>query len=137
MRTRLPRRPFTAAALAVASATLWPALSARADEAVVEIAWGDGGRYARSLNIAPGKFAELCGALAAGTSVPWRFEADQPLDFNIHFHLDKDVRYPARADQVRRADGTLAADAAQAYCWMWTNKSAAVANVKVALERRP
>lgn len=137
MSARTVRKPFVTAALTLVTAAAGLAPAARAgDDALVEIAWGDGGRYARSLAIAPGKFAELCGALAAGAAVPWRFEADQPLDFNIHFHLGKDeVRYPARAAQVRRADGTLAADAAREYCWMWTNKTAAAATVRVELQR--
>ena len=84
----------------------------------------------------PGEFVELCGLLEAGASLQWRFEADPPLDFNIHFHLGKDIRYPARADQARQANGTLAANAAQQYCWMWTHNAAAAASVRVDFERR-
>ena len=130
---RDPPYPF-AAAQAVAAAAFWTVLAARAE--VVDIVWGHEGRFARSLNIAPGEFVELCGLLEAGASLQWRFEADPPLDFNIHFHLGKDVRYPARADQARQADGTLAAHAAEEYCWMCSNNAAAAARVQVDLERR-
>jgi len=124
-----------AACLAAAAAALLPALQARAN--VVDIVWSAAGEYERNLTIAPGKFAEVCGALKTGQSVRWRFVASHGLDFNIHFHEGSEVRYPARADRVRRSKGTLAVDSAQDYCWMWSNKSANTGKVQVHLQNRP
>jgi len=118
-------------AAAAACATLSPAHAE-----LVDIAWNASGEFQRSLNIAPGKFAELCGALKAGESVQWRFEAGDKLNFNIHFHEGKEVRYPARADQVKQSQGLLAVESAQDYCWMWTNKTAAAAGLEVHLQKR-
>ena len=119
-----------AAALVGASllALSWPARSE-----LIEIDWKDDNRFERSVAVAPGKFAELCGPLAAGKTVQWTFDADSELNFNIHYHVGKEVRYPSRMDRVRRSAGDLAVDLAQDYCWMWTNKSAVAAKVAVRL----
>jgi hypothetical protein len=113
---------------------LVPVLQARAE--LVDIVWSTAGEFERQLSIAPGKFAEVCGALKTGQSVQWRFQADRGLDFNIHFHEGNDVRYPARAGGARELQGTLAADSAQDYCWMWSNNSAAAATLRIQLQRR-
>lgn len=101
---------------------------------IVDIAWQDGNRFDPNLTVASGKFAELCGPLAAGKRVSWSFESDADLAFNIHYHLGKAVHYPARQDRVRQAAGDLAVDQAQDYCWMWTNKSATQAKLAVRLQ---
>lgn len=109
------------------------ALPARAE--IVDIAWDAAGRFERTLAVAPGKFAEACGALAAGSTVRWRFEAGAPLDFNIHYHVGKAVEYPAKQAAVAKAGGTLDAKRGEDYCWMWTNKGSAPATLSFTLER--
>ena len=132
-RDRSRRRAGAAAAALVGAGLSLAASTAHAD--VVDIVWKDGARFDRTLTLAPGKFAELCGALGAGKTVKWSFEADGELNFNIHYHVGKDVHYPSRMEQVRRSEGRLAADVAQDYCWMWTNQSAAPAQLAVQLVR--
>ena len=53
-------RAFLALALALAAASAMPALASP----VTEIAWDTQGRFAHDVDIAPGKFAEVCGELA-------------------------------------------------------------------------
>jgi hypothetical protein len=122
------RRAFAAATL-LATATLAHAL-------IIDLEWTPAGSFERQISIAPGQFAELCGALAKGQSVQWTFEAGTALDFNIHYHQGNDVVYPARASDAARADGTLQVDRAQDYCWMWTNKSGRPTSLKVQLRRQ-
>lgn len=124
------RASWSAAAL-LGVALLTAALGARSQ--VVEIAWKDGNQFDRSVTVAPAKFAEFCGPLGAGKTVAWSFDADGELDFNIHYHAGKQVRYPSRAERVRRSAGELTVDLAQDYCWMWTNTSAAPAKVDLRL----
>lgn len=109
------------------------AVAAEAD--LVSIAWGADGRFAHEAKVPPSKFVEVCGQLAAGTSIDWSFEAAAPMNFNIHYHEGKDVRFPAKQDQATQAKGTLKAEIAQDYCWMWTNKSASSASLKLTLKR--
>ncbi|GAP34021.1 MAG TPA: hypothetical protein PLF63_02720 [Rubrivivax sp.] len=110
------------------------AAAARAE--VIELQWQDAGRFERSLTIAPGKFAEICGPLEAGQAVQWSFDADRALNFNVHYHVDKDVRYPAKKENVKRLQGDLSVDARQDYCWMWTNKTTAATKLSVTLRRK-
>lgn len=107
--------------------------AARAD--IIDIAWNEQGRFERRVSVAPGKFAEVCGKLARADSVAWRFEASGPLNFNIHYHEGKDVRYPERRDALAGASGRLQVALDQDYCWMWTNKSGQAVDLNVLLTR--
>ena len=120
-------------ALALLLMTLAMTSPTRAE--VVPIDWDAAGRFQHRQDIAPGKFGEVCGKLAKGQSVRWRFQADAPLNFNIHYHEDKKVEYPARQDGVRESQGTLPVPLDQDYCWMWVNKSGVVISLQVQLSR--
>lgn len=107
--------------------------AARAD--IIDIAWNEQGRFERRVSVAPGKFAEVCGKLSRADSVAWRFEASGPLNFNIHYHEGKDVRYPERRDALAGASGRLQVALDQDYCWMWTNKSGQAVDLNLLLTR--
>lgn len=107
--------------------------AARAD--IIDIAWNEQGRFERRVSVAPGKFAEVCGKLSRADSVAWRFEASGPLNFNIHYHEGKDVRYPERRDALAGASGRLQVVLDQDYCWMWTNKSGQAVDLNFLLTR--
>jgi hypothetical protein len=116
-------------------AALCTALPLRAE--LIEIAWTSDGSFDRRLSVAPGKFAEVCGRLAAGSSVNWRFDGATPLHFNIHYHAGKDVVFPAKLDGSASSSGQLAVPAEEDYCWMWSNKSDRPASLTLHLQRRP
>lgn len=107
--------------------------AARAD--IIDIAWNEQGRFERRVSVAPGKFAEVCGKLARADSVAWRFDASGSLNFNIHYHEGKDVRYPERRDALAGASGRLQVVLDQDYCWMWTNKSGQAVDLNLLLTR--
>ena len=129
--TRFMQYPAASAALVLAVAAMTPC--ARAD--IVNIAWDAGGRFERSLKIAPGKFVEMCVQLPAGLKIGWSFEASAPLDFNVHFHVGKEVVFAANLTAVATARDTLATKTDQDYCWMWSNKTAASVTAMVKLHR--
>ena len=106
---------------------------ARAD--VIDIKWSAEGHFAHQGTIAAGKFAEVCGKLPALSHVRWSFEANTALNFNVHYHVDKEVVFPTKLTAVAKASDTLAATIAQDYCWMWSNKSAKPATFTVNLQR--
>jgi hypothetical protein len=110
-------------------------VSAAAQAEIIDIAWSGEGRFERRMAVAPGKFAEICGRLTRADAVDWRFEASGPLNFNIHYHEGKDVRYPERRDAVAGASGRLQVALDQDYCWMWTNKSGQAVDLNVRLTR--
>lgn len=74
---------------------------------VVDTVWQTDGRFSRDLSVAPGEFAELCGALSSRQRVSWSFDADVELNFNIRYHTGKEVRYPERLNRTYRSRGTL------------------------------
>ena len=102
---------------------------------VVDVAWDETGRFETLLSVAPGKFAEVCGRLTQGQSVAWSFAGDKPTNFNIHYHEGKQVVYPAQQDGVSQVEGLLKISLGQDYCWMWTNKGASPASVRLTLKR--
>lgn len=108
---------------------------AAAASPITDLEWDAAQRFERTLAVGPRAFAELCGRLAAGTRVEWRFESPRPVDFNIHFHVGKDVRYPVQRDRTRVQTGVLEPDSDEDYCWMWSNKSSGLTTVRVVLRR--
>jgi hypothetical protein len=126
----LSKHPWIGALTALAVAM--PAAT-RAE--VVDITWDTAGRFERQLTVAPGKFAEVCGKLNPPADVQWQFSASMPLNFNIHYHEGKAVKFPAKQDGVAEGSGKLGVEIQQDYCWMWTNKSANVATLQVRLQR--
>ena len=127
------RRLAAAGALVGASALALPASASAAD--LVPIEWNAAGAFERSLTLAPAKFVEVCGRLAAGARIEWRFEASQPSDFNIHYPEGQAVRYPAKEEARMKSAGTLEAAREQDYCWMWSNRSARSLGLRVQLQR--
>lgn len=115
------------------TALLWPVCAAAAN--IVDISWTLDGRFIHKTQIAAGKFVEICGKLSSGETVRWSFNADVPMDFNIHYHVGKDVVFPAKRAQVSGGQDVLTASVSQDYCWMWTNKTAAPASLAVELGR--
>lgn len=111
------------------------AFSQAAEPELVPIQWTADGSFVHETKVPPAKFVEACGKLAAGSKVAWRFDAAAPLDFNIHFHQGKKVRFPAKKNRVAKADGTLAIKQDQDYCWMWTNKGSGDAALRLELRR--
>jgi hypothetical protein len=116
--------------LLVALACIAPA---RAE--LVPVAWDANGRFAHDATVAPGKFVEVCEKLAQGTRIAWAYDAAAPLDFNIHYHEGKQVRFPAKQDASAAGRGLLEAAVGQDYCWMWTNRQPGAARLSMKLER--
>ena len=124
-----PGHPTRALVLALAAI----ATGAMAD--VVDIAWDASGRFERTQDVAPGKFAEVCGKLPAGLKVRWDFEAGTPLDFNVHYDVGKEVVYLFKPTALATAKETLATEIEQDYCWLWRNRSSAATTLKVRMQR--
>lgn len=121
------KNTFVAMALAVAGTV---------SGAVQEIRWNDAGLHAQALDVAPGKFAEVCGPLKAGEQVTWSFEADGPMNFNIHYHEGDKVSYPARENGVSKRAGELKVELDHGYCWMWSNKGTQPVRLKLELRHK-
>lgn len=88
------------------------------------------------MTVPAGRFAEVCGKLPARSAVAWTFDAEAPLDFNVHYHQGKKVEYPAKLTGVSKGSDTLKTETEQDYCWMWSNKTGTGARLKLSLQRQ-
>lgn len=122
---------------AIAAMSAVASLPAIAASHIVDIRWDARGEFRHESTVAPKKFVEVCGKVTAGTKVQWHFEAAAPMDFNVHYHEGKDVRFPAKESQVSKSSGALEAAVDQDYCWMWSNKSETAAPLVVHLKKGP
>lgn len=102
---------------------------------VLDIHFDQEQRYTMKETLAVGKSLELCGLLAQKKQINWRFESDQKLDFNIHYHVGEAVHFPAKLKQSKTSTGQLNVEQEQTYCWMWTNRSKKSASVFANLEQ--
>jgi hypothetical protein len=88
-----------------------------------------------ALDVPARGFEEHCVKLGAGERVRYRFRASDEVDFNIHFHRDKDVLYPVRASASRGVDAVFAAPGADVYCLMWERKGDGAVRVEGSVDR--
>lgn len=128
-------RPLGLAHLLAAVLQLFAASTVHAQ--AESIVWDAENRFERPVDVAPGKLAEICGSLERGDSIKWTFDADRPLQFNVHFHVGADIVFPEKRDAVASGSGTLSVESRQGYCWMWTNPSEQRAVLSVRLQRQP
>jgi hypothetical protein len=93
----------------------------------------------RSVHMAahPGYFSEHCAPLEAGDLVEYRVVSPHAVDFNVHFHAEKETRYPVKKKAVTRDEGRIKAGEAGGYCFMWTNKEQRPADFEVELTLTP
>ncbi len=84
--------------------------------------------------LAPGAFEEMCFELGAGRSVRYAFDAEAPLDFNLHWHRGRDVFFPIKSPAVARRAGTFRSEAKEGYCLMWTNRSRAPVTLRARID---
>ena len=124
----ITRGVFIASILLVSAAPM-------AHAELVKIVWSSGGTFTQQKNVGAGKFFEVCAKLPAGLKVEWSFEASGPTDFNIHYHVGKEVVYPTKMAQAAQAQDTLQVKAEQDYCWMWSNKTAEPVVLKANFQR--
>lgn len=101
---------------------------------IAEIKWADG-VFTHKASIAPKKFLEVCGKQKKGETVNWTFNGTAPTDFNIHYHVGKDVSYPENRKGVASAEGSLVAPLDQDFCWMWTNRAAQPLDLELKLKQ--
>ena len=119
---------------ALALLALWCSPLA-AKEHLIELGRTEAADFTREVSILGGKFKELCVPLKSGDRIEWRFSSSADTAFNIHFHVGADVSYPERRERARAAEGVLAAEKDETYCWMWKSLSGE-ALVSVSLKAR-
>jgi hypothetical protein len=78
-----------------------------------------------TVTLEPTRFHEECLRIEAGEKRRYHWKSDAPVDFNIHYHRDKEVFYPVKSVGMRGDGGTFAAKTGEDYCLMWTARDKA------------
>lgn len=100
---------------------------------IIHVDWADRA-FAYTSNIAPKKFLEVCARLKQGETIAWQFKGSAATDFNLHYHVGKQVTYPQKRKGVTSFAGTLTVPADRNYCWMWSNKGGESVSMSVSLK---
>jgi hypothetical protein len=69
--------------------------------------------------LAPYATLEECIALEPGERIGYRFDARQPVAFNVHFREGNAVIMPVSHDSTTSESGDFAADRKEIYCLTW------------------
>jgi hypothetical protein len=72
--------------------------------------------------IKSGEFHEECVSVHRGQRIVYAFDTSAPVDFNIHYHSDRQIFYPVKKDNVRADSGKYEPTTDDIHCLMWTNK---------------
>jgi hypothetical protein len=86
------------------------------------------------VEVQPSQFYEVCLDMARNQSITYTYQANQPLDFNIHYHQDENVLYPVKNSGFLGLSDSFTAPASETYCLMWTNRQAVSASLNIRLE---
>ena len=101
-----------------------------------EVSWDAQGAASVVVTVAPSDTQRLCTRLKGGQRVVWAFVSQSTVDFNLHHPQGKGVNYLVQKSAVREARDALEAAGAQEYCWTWTNRTEAPAQISVQMRRR-
>ena len=86
--------------------------------------------------INPFELHEECVQMAPGDGLVYRFTAQRPVAFNIHYHDGKSVIIPVSRDDATADDGAFRPLVAQDYCLMWeAGREGAIIEYRILLTR--
>jgi hypothetical protein len=74
-----------------------------------------------SVPLASFEFRERCFDLEPGQALAYRYSADRPIDFDIHYHDGLTTRFAAVAKARKAGQGNFTAKEARRYCLFWFN----------------
>jgi hypothetical protein len=91
------------------------ALSACATGALLSGDWLE----VREQPVGARNFHERCATMQPGDRIEFRYSANQPLAFNIHYHEGKVVIAPVTREAAVTGEGAFEPLSAQEYCLTW------------------
>ena len=86
--------------------------------------------------INPFELHEECVQMTPGDGLVYRFTAQRPVAFNIHYHDGNSVIMPVSRDDATADDGAFRPLVAQDYCLMWeAGREGAIIEYRILLTR--
>jgi len=104
---------------------------------VIEIQWDKDKNFIYEGEVPAGKAIEICDKLTKGLVLNWQFNSAAAMNFNIHYHDDKTVVFPAKQDNVAQLGDKLIVPVDQDYCWMWKNSTASPVKLQLQIQQQP
>lgn len=93
-------------------------------------------KVVNQLEIAPYALHEECLRLELGDRLDYRFESEQPVAFNVHYHEDKYVIMPITRAGITSDTAIFAPVVPQDYCLTWeAGADGAVLSYRIVLRR--
>lgn len=66
-----------------------------------------------------GKWKETCFESKLGMIISYSFSANEPVNFNIHWHKEKHVTYSVKHEAIKKLEGSFEPSIKQTYCLSW------------------
>ena len=76
-----------------------------------------------TLSLAPFEVQEVCFEMAALDEIQYDFEADRPVEFDIHYHEDFTIRFVAELNGITVNADKFVAEVGRSYCLRWANEN--------------
>jgi hypothetical protein len=76
-----------------------------------------------TLSMAPFEFQEVCFEMAALDEFQYDFEADRPVEFDIHYHEGFTIHFVAELSGITVNADKFVAEVGRSYCLRWTNEN--------------
>jgi hypothetical protein len=93
-------------------------------------------KVVRGEDIAAYAMHEQCMHIAIGDRLHYDFTANEPVDFNIHYHEGRAVIAPVVRDKTQQDSGVFAPVITQDYCLMWeAGPAGALLDYRISLRR--
>lgn len=117
---------------AITAVAAWAASASSA----VQVSWDAQGAASTMVTVDARSAEKLCARLNPGQRVVWAFVSQSVVDFNLQHGQGKNTTYVVQKTAVTEARDAFEPPRAKEYCWMWTNRTEAPAQVSVQLRRR-
>jgi len=82
-----------------------------------------------SVTLKPSGIHEECFELKKQQKLFYKFNSDKPVNFNVHFHTEKEIYYPVQQNGATQYDGIIDPEdkscqlnTQEYYCLMWENQ---------------
>lgn len=84
---------------------------------------------ATEVSIETAQVHEYCLPANSGSVLKYKFQSDQLLRFNVHYHEGQAVTYPVPTRATKQDTGELIIGKTREYCLMWRNATPARATL--------
>ena len=68
-----------------------------------------------------GQAHEVCMNISSKEDLYYKFSSTQPVEFDIHYHIEKKIHYPVRIQKYKSSKKIFSPKKTRSYCMLWSN----------------